>query len=792
MVKVSRLLKDYSEAGALNERVAVWGFVDDHTFLTKAGAVGLAFRLAPVDPACLESAAQEAIVRRFEQALRQLDDSCRLYQYLVKRPATVAPPSAHPNWVVHDTLRRRSAFLGERVESLFEYESYAVLLYEGWRSGASTVTRTKNPLRAPGETLRRRLSASHVMTLLDGDLHRAVTHLHGRAQAFAAQLTDTVRPTLLPKREVFRFLRHLLNPSPHKAEAATLKHDAYVDFFVADSTVECERDALQIDGYRLKVLTMKEPPGRTFAHVLSELLAIPSRCVACLEWVRVPHARVRREIHGRRRHFFNKKVSVVNYLNSATKPEEMLSDDSAAATVHELGQALTELEVHGHVFGECSLSVVLCDRDPRRLEQSLAVCLKAFVAHDGAVFEETYNCLNAWLATMPGNSAENVRRLTLLNTNCADLSFLFAPPAGEKLSAHLGGACLAAMEAEHQALYHWNLHYGDVGHALVLGATGSGKSFLINFLLAQAQQYQPATFVFDLGGSYERLTAACGGTTWRLGRDRTLRINPFRLPPTPEHLHFLQAFVRVLLESGGHYACTARDEREIADAVAGVYSLDVPQRRLQTVAFTLPRALGQYLASWVSGGVYADVFDNDDDTLTLGAFQAFEFQGLDAYPRVVEALLFYVLYRTNTVIRHEDSRSRLKLFLLDEAWRFTKDATVTAYIVEALKTWRKHNAALLLVTQSDGDLAGADLLQAALENCPTKVFLANPGIDLGQMCERFHLNAREAQRIVDLRPREQCLLKRPDLSTVLSLHVDPVSAALFTNRPLHVSKERLA
>jgi type IV secretory pathway VirB4 component len=308
MVKVSRLLKDYAEAGALNERVAVWGLVDDHTFLTKAGAVGVAFRLTPVDPACLEPAAQEAIVRRFEQALRQLDDSCRLYQYLVKRPATIAPPVEHPNALVHGTLQRRSAFLAERAATLFEYETYAVLLYEGWRSRASAVTRTKSPLRSPRETLRRRLSAAHVMTLLDGDLRRAVTHLHRQADAFAAQVTDAVRPTLLAKAEVFRFLRHLLNPAPQKADAATLKYDAYVDFFVADSTVECERDALYIDGYHLKVLTMKEPPGRTFAHVLSELLAIPSRFVACLEWVRVSHARVRRDIHARRRHFFNKKV----------------------------------------------------------------------------------------------------------------------------------------------------------------------------------------------------------------------------------------------------------------------------------------------------------------------------------------------------------------------------------------------------------------------------------------------------------------------------------------------------
>ena len=148
------------------------------------------------------------------------------------------------------------------------------------------------------------------------------------------------------------------------------------------------------------------------------------------------------------------------------------------------------------------------------------------------------------------------------------------------------------MEAEHHALYHWNLHYGDVGHALVLGATGSGKSFLVNFVLAQAQQYDPITFVFDLGGSYERLTAACGGTTWRLGRgDQAVSINPFCLPPTSDNLHFLQELVRVLLQSGGHYACTARDEDDVAEAIAGLYSLESPQRRLQTVALTLPRAI---------------------------------------------------------------------------------------------------------------------------------------------------------------------------------------------------------
>ena len=153
---------------------------------------------------------------------------------------------------------------------------------------------------------------------------------------------------------------------------------------------------------------MKEPPAKTFAHMLRDLCAIPSEFVACLEWQRVSHARIRREIHARRRHFFNKKVSLINYVQSQTKPEEMLVDESATATVQELGQCLTDIEVHGRFFGACSLTVVLHDREARRVEQAAADTIKAFAGHDGVLYEESYNLLNTWLAVVPGNASHNL------------------------------------------------------------------------------------------------------------------------------------------------------------------------------------------------------------------------------------------------------------------------------------------------------------------------------------------------------------------------------------------------
>jgi hypothetical protein len=123
----------------------------------------------------------------------------------------------------------------------------------------------------------------------------------------------------------------------------------------------------------------------------------------------------------------------------------------------------------------------------------------------------------------------------------------------------------------------------------------------------------------------------------------------------------------------------------VADAVESLYALDPSQRRLLTVAQTLPRGLAQHLHRWVHGGPYGAVFDAVEDTLTLGTFQCFEFQGLEDYPLILEPLLLYVLHRANAAIRDQDARSRLKLFLLDEAWRFAKDPVVKTYMVEALK-----------------------------------------------------------------------------------------------------------
>jgi type IV secretion system protein VirB4 len=168
----------------------------------------------------------------------------------------------------------------------------------------------------------------------------------------------------------------------------------------------------------------------------------------------------------------------------------------------------------------------------------------------------------------------------------------------------------------------------------------------------------------------------------------------------------------------------------------------------------------------------------------------FDFEAMRTFPAVLEPLLFYVLHRVTSRIQDPAETATFKLCVMDEAWRFIQHPTLRDYVQEGLKTWRKRNAAMLLSTQTIDDFASADLLRTVVESCPTKLLLANPALDRQRYADLFQLNEAELELVTNLIPRQQLLLKRPDVTKVLSLNVDPKSYWIYTNTPL--DNERVA
>jgi type IV secretion system protein VirB4 len=268
-------------------------------------------------------------------------------------------------------------------------------------------------------------------------------------------------------------------------------------------------------------------------------------------------------------------------------------------------------------------------------------------------------------------------------------------------------------------------------------------------------------------------------------------INPFALSPTRENLHFLSLLCKVLIESGG-YAMTPTDDRDLSEQIENLYATEPEHRRLFTLSNILNRNLQGPLQKWVQGGPYANVFDNVQDSLNFSTFQTFDFEGMDAYPQVLEALLFYVLHRANSVIYDPEKSATFKIFVMDEAWRFFRHPTIRLYLIEALKTWRKKNAAMVLATQSAEDLVRSELLPIVLESCATQLFLANPGMDRSAYRDLFHLNDTETELIARLIPKRQILVKKPDLAKVVNLNVDAKGYWLYTNSPYDNARRRQA
>ena len=375
----------------------------------------------------------------------------------------------------------------------------------------------------------------------------------------------------------------------------------------------------------------------------------------------------------------------------------------------------------------------------------------------------------------------------------ACLAPIFGPPRGSPRSRHLDRDSLAVLETRWKTPYYYDLFHGDVGHTLVLGATGAGKSFTLNFLLVEALQYDPRVLILDLGGSYRWLTSFLGGGYLELSPESNaagsgFRLRPFSLPAGERTYQFLTGWLTRLLRIGGWQA-GGEDPSEIRARVEDLYAFPPGRRTLGVLVRSLPSKMWSALDRWHGEGAWGRYFDNpaSEDDLELEGWQVIDLAGAAEHEDLCEAALFYLLERMRLALEDPAETARVKLMVVDEAWRYLRDPAVLSYLAEAAKTWRKKNAALIVATQSAVDVTGTAGAEALLESMPTKLFLANPELP-GKAAETFRLNPSEVNTIRGLMPKRELYLRRPEAAGVLRLEVDPESYWLYTSSPLDAQK----
>lgn len=795
MLRMDKVIKPWKESAALNDHINLYGFWNETAFLTKSGDVGMVLRVPGVDYESLDHAEQEYAVKRLEAALKAFGPGFHVYQYLFKSNRPEIPFASYGDPVVEAAIDQRRQFFEAKRDHLYQIEIFYVIVLEGPRSKSGVGTAFARLFRDPAGAiaeLRTQFTSNSMKTLLRSQIETALSTLEQKTQAFSRQLADFMQIEVLNQQAQFRFFRRLLNYDEWRI-AGKPQSTQFLDYQVVNSNIEAERDHLRVGDHFIRVLTMKEAITETRPLVLDALLKISASFYVVTEWMPLSADKARKEVNKRRRHFNMSKTGFISQMgNDATKtnPRDVLVDESKQADIENLGDCLRALG-DGQSLGDFSLTIVVYAPTKRETDQLIGEFAGVFTNADGNLFVESYNQLNAYFATIPGGYATNLRRLYLLNANYADLSFLFTILAGEKRNAHLGTEYLAVLETDNATPYFLNLHNGEVAHTLILGMTGSGKSYLCSFLLQNAQKYTPLTFIFDIGGSFQSLTNIFGGSYLNVGQEaRDFTINPFSLAPTKENLQFLFSLFRVLIEGNGQrYRLDFKEERKLWDGIERMYVLEADQRTVSNFTNIIGE-LKERLHRWSRNGQYGFLFDNAEDTLSFSRFQTFNFAGWGDAPDVLEPLLFYVLHRASNEIADPKNLATFKMFLLDEAWLFIRNETIRNYVVQAQKTWRKLNAAIILATQSLKELQESGMLQIVSESCPTKIFLANPEMDRDVYREAFHLNDTELELIAGLVPPGQMLIRKAQSSKKVQLNVDSVSHWTATNNARDNLKKR--
>ena len=485
MLRVDKVIKPWKDSACLNDHINLYGFWNETTFLTKSGDIGMVLSVPGVDYESLDRSEQEYAVKRLEAALKAFGPGFHVYQYLFKSNRPDIPFAKYDDPIVAAAIEQRRKFFEAKRDHLYQVEIFYCIVLEGARSktgvGAAFSRLFSDPAGAIGE-LKAQFTNDNMKTLLRSQIDRDVARLDQRVRAFAGQLADFMQIEVLDRQRQFTFFRRLLNFDDWRV-AGKPRSTQFLDYQVVNSNIEAERDHLRVGDHIVRVLTMKEAITETRPLALDALLKIPANFRVITEWTPLAADKARKEVNKRRRHFNMSKTGFVSQMgNDATKtnPRDVLVDESKQADIENLGDCLRALG-DGQSLGDLSLTIILYGRSKSELEQLGAEFTGIFTNADGSLFSETYNQLNAYFAIVPGNYALNLRKLYLLNTNYADLSFLFTILPGEKTNAHLGTEYLAVLETDNSTPYFLNLHNGEVAHTLILGMTGSGKCFLRRF-----------------------------------------------------------------------------------------------------------------------------------------------------------------------------------------------------------------------------------------------------------------------------------------------------------------------
>ncbi|MCK5375402.1 MAG: conjugal transfer protein TrbE, partial [Alphaproteobacteria bacterium] len=336
--------------------------------------------------------------------------------------------------------------------------------------------------------------------------------------------------------------------------------------------------------------------------------------------------------------------------------------------------------------------------------------------------------------------------------------------------------------------FRFNIHMDDLGHSLIFGPPGTGKSTFVSILASQFRKYREATvFVFEKGYSqYPLVSGLEDGRHFDIGQDIAIEFCPLAKLETDAQQGWAKEWivsclklqnVEITPEKRNAVKTALHQHRQSDDKSLHDFVVNLQNREMSM-------ALERYT---VNDSQNSAILDAESDTLKTSKFNVFELEHLmEMGEDMILPVLTYLFHKIEGALDGQPA-----IIILDEAWIALGHAVFRSKIREWLKVLRKSNCAVIMATQSISDAANSGILDVINECCPTKIFLPNAAAkdeSSTKLYQQLGLNSREIEMLAKAIPKHDYYFRNPEGRRLFNLQLGQFSLA-FTGA---TGKEDLA
>lgn len=609
---------------------------------------------------------------------------------------TVKTPSNFVSYLETEWTKKYSTF-----ES-FSNELYISILYKPDKAGAAILEHFYKQLRQKSD----KSAWENDMREMRENLAEITTMVINTFKDFDAHLLGSKESPFGTQCEILEFLAGLVNCGSF---APVIAPRMEIDKYIPSQRLFFGNRSMEARGPKGKryggIVSVREYGPTTSAGVFDAFLQMPFEFVLTQSFVA-----------ANRTVAINKMQLQQNRMIQA--------EDKAVSQIAEINEAL-DMAMSGEIgFGEHHISFLCLDNSLKSLENTLSQVSVELANCGMQPVRERINLEPSYWGQLPGNIDYIVRKSTINTLNLAGFASMHNYPIGQIDNNHWGEH-VTILDTTSGTPYYFNFHVRDVGHTLIIGPTGAGKTVLMNFLCAQAQKFKPRMYFFDKDRGAEIFIRALGGVYTEVDPGKKCNFNPLHLEDTGENRTFLLEWLKVLVTTNGE-TLNAEDIKALTQAIDGNYRLQKHDRRLSNVAAFLgidgPGTLAGRIAMWHGKGSHAKIFDNEEDgiDLTQASVFGFEMASLLKDPTSLSPVLLYLFHRINLSL--DGTRS---MIVLDEAWALIDNPVFAPKIKDWLKVLRKLNTFVVFATQSVEDAAKSRISDTLIQQTATQIFLPN-------------------------------------------------------------------